>query len=529
MMKALLSLRFRALAGMFIQRTGQKKKQGAGTVVLFAFLYLYLLAVGCGMSALTFYALAGPYHTVGLDWLYFAMAGLMGLGMAVIGSVFTTQNQLYDANDNPLLLSMPIPPSRILLSRMIPLLALNLLFASIVMVPAYVVYGIVIGFEPQFLIGQILSIPAVALLAQSVACLLGWLLHLLMSRIHKSLASVLFMVVFLAGYWGIYYNANNILNSLILNSDAFANVLHRWVWPMYAMGRGCTGIVWHTLAFVVICAGIFALVYWILSITFLHTATLSFSGRKSRKLELSGTKASTASAAVIRKEIGKFLGTPVFLTNMGLGIMLTAVLPIAGIIFRDKVSQFLILLPGDITALLICGAMSFLVSTMCISTPTVSLEGKNLWILKSMPLSAGQILKAKLNMHILLTVPVTALAGLVLGITYECGFLGTMFCVLLPSLLTILNGVLGMVAGLKWARFDYINEAYPCKQSLSVAVSMFGMMGLPLGLGLLYGFVLADILTPIVFLALSSVLLAALCIGFYLLMTRWGTKQWNKF
>jgi len=531
MIKSLLAVRFRSLAAMFIQRNSRKKKQGAGTAVLFAVLYLYLGAVMCGMSGLTFYALAQPYHMLDLDWLYFAMAGLAGLGMAVIGSVFTTQNQLYDAKDNPLLLSMPIPPSRILLSRMLPLLALNLLFASIVMVPAIVVYAVWIDFQPLFLLLQIFSIPAIAVLAQAIACLLGWLLHLLMSRINKSFASVLFMVVFLAAYFGIYHNANDILNTLISNTAVLADAISAWVWPIYAMGQGCCGSVWQTAAFAAICSIAFALVYWVLSVTFLHTATKSYSGRKGRKLNLADTKTASATAAIIRKELGKFLGTPVFLTNMGLGILLTAAMPVAGIIFRKKVMQLitLLMLPNDVTALLICAILGFLVSTMCISTPTVSLEGKNLWVLKSMPVPPKQILNAKLGMHILLTVPVTALAGFVLGITYECGIAGLLFCFVVPALLALLNGVLGMVAGLKWARFDYVNEAYPCKQSVSVAVSMFGMMGLPLVLGLLYGFLLCDYLTPLVFLALSSLLLAGMCFGFYALMIHWGIKQWNRF
>ena len=35
---------------------------------------------------------------------------MMALTLSFVGSVFATQNQLYDANDNEFLLSMPIPP-----------------------------------------------------------------------------------------------------------------------------------------------------------------------------------------------------------------------------------------------------------------------------------------------------------------------------------------------------------------------------------------------------------------------------------
>ena len=528
-MKALLTVRFRSLAAMFIQR-GTKKK-GIGTTILFSFLYLYLGAVGCGMSGFLFYTLAEPYHMLGLDWLYFSMAGLMALGLAVFGSIFTTQNQLYEAKDNALLLSMPIQPGKILLSRMIPLLAINLLFASIVMVPAIVVYAVWVGFSPLMLIMQLLSIPAVALLAQAFACILGWLLHLAMSRINKSLASVLYMVIFLAAYWGIYYNANSILTSMISNSQAIAEAMNAWVWPIYALGKGCIGSLWHGMAAISICAILFAMVYGILTATFLRTATMSHTGKKRKTLRLNHSKVNSPIAAIVRKELGKFVATPVYLTNMGLGILLVPALVIAGILFRNKIKTTLalLMLTAEQFPLLICAILSFLISTMCISTPAVSLEGKNLWIMKSMPVSPKDVLCGKLVTHILLTVPVCLLGGFTLALAYGCSPAGILLCSIIPTLLALLNGLVGMTAGLKWAKFDYVNEAYPCKQSISVLVSMFGIMGLPFVLGLVYVFVLSEHLSATVFLLLSAILLALLCHGFYQLMIRWGTKKWTSF
>ena len=98
MTKALLRIRFRSLLAMFLQRNTGNKKQGIGMTILFAFLYLYLGAVMCGMSGFLFYTLSEPYHMMDLDWLYFAMAGLMGLGMAggAMGGGFNAAQQFYN-------------------------------------------------------------------------------------------------------------------------------------------------------------------------------------------------------------------------------------------------------------------------------------------------------------------------------------------------------------------------------------------------------------------------------------------------
>lgn len=528
MIKALVSVRFRALfAGMTAQAKKQKKKS-TGLIVLYVVLYLYLLGVIGGVMCLTFHSLSQAYHAAGLDWLYFAMAGLMALGLSVIGSVFTTQSQLYDAKDNTMLLSMPIPSKIILLSRMLPLLALNLLFGGIVMIPAIVMYAIFVQFSIVGILLQLTALLVICILAQSIACLLGWLLHLLLSKMNKSLASILYLVVFLAVYFSVYTKAGDILQAVASSGDQIAEVLQTWVWPLYAMGVGCLGDPLSLLIFAVIAAALFALVYWILSVTFLRTATSTRSSRKRRKLDMQRTKAVSPTQAIVRKELRKFLGCPVYLTNMGLGILLTAALPIAALCFRSTVLELLSILDptSALTPLLICTVLSFSVSTTCISTPSVSLEGKNIWILKSMPLSGKQILSGKLLLHILLAVPVTMLAGLILAAAFGCNLLGCLLSALIPGLLALLNGLLGMWAGLHWAKLDYISEAYPCKQSVSVLVAMFGMMGIPLVLGICYAF-LSVFISANLFLILCAFALAAVCCGLFRVIMTWGVQKWD--
>lgn len=528
MMKALLAVRFRALFAGMTKQGRQKKKQGVGTTVLLAVLYLYLGAMICGVMAMMFHSLAQPYHDAGLDWLYFSMAGTMALGLAVLGSVFTTQSQLYDAKDNDLLLAMPIPPGKILMSRMIPLLALNLLFAAIVMVPAMVVWAVFVRFSLLELLMQLICLIAVTLLAQAIACLLGWLLHLLLSKVNKSAASMIYMVAFLAIYFGIYSQAGEILTAMAVSGEAIARTLQHWVWPLYAMGLGSTGAIVYLLAFTGICTGIFALVYWLLSATFLHSATARRSGKR-RRLDIRQAKAASAGSAIIQKELRHFLGCPVYLTNMGLGLILTAVLTVAGLIFRNTLLEALSpVLPvlQSLVPLLICAMLAFLVSTICISAPSISLEGKNLWILKSLPLSSRQILLGKLNFHCLLSVPVTFLAGLILSWAYGCSFADILLCAAIPALLSILNGLLGLICNLKWPRFDWLSEAYPCKQAAPVAIVMFSVMGLPVVFGALY-YLLAQHISVTVFLLLAALILGAACFGLYKVLINWGVRKWE--
>ena len=532
MMKALLKVRLRAMLAGLMQQSRQKKKKSKGMTVLFAVLYVYVAVVVVGMMCLMFGQLAQPYHALGLDWLYFAMAGLMGLMFSVFGGVFSTQNQLYDAKDNDLLLSMPIKPGMILLSRMVPLLGLNLLFVGLVMLPASAMYAILVQFSLLNFLIQIFAVIAVCLLSQAICCLLGWGLHLLLSKMNKSFASVLYMVVFLGVYFAVYSQAGGIMNAMAMEGAAIASALQVWVWPIYALGMGCNGEILHFIAFVAICAAVFGAIYFLLSKTFLKAATSRRSAGK-RRLNMEQVKAATPTWAIIFKEWRHFLGSPVYLTNMGIGIILMAALAVAGVILRGKLLATLVEFAAvgmDLSGyiqLIICAVLAFLSCMNFVSAPSVSLEGKNLWILKSMPVTSKQIIHAKLKFHCLLTTPVAVVAGLVLAAAYGCGIADILLCAAIPGILSILCGLVGMVFGLKWARLEWLNEAYPCKQGAAVAITMFAMMGVPVVLGLAYFLFAGFGLTPTVFLVLCAAVLCAVCFGLYRLLMGWGIRKWD--
>ena len=525
MIGALLRLQFRALFGS-IARKNRGGTKGAGTVALL--LLIPLLAVSGVMTlSILFSTLLDAYHPAGLDWLYFAMAGLMALALSVFGSVFLAQSTLYNAKDNDALLSMPIPPRLILLSRMIPLLAYCAVFIWLVLGTAVGVYAVKAGLSFAAWMCCLLSAINLPLMSLAIICLLGWGLNLIMGRMNKTLASVIYTALFLGIYFYIYFQAGPILNSLAGSGASIAGTLQLWVWPLYAMGRGCAGDFGVFCGFPAITLVLFVLVYWFLSVTFLRNARKQHI-HKRRRMDLKDLRVGSVSKALGRKELYRFLGSPVYLTNMGLGVLMVAAIGVAGLIFREKVLWFISLLPEltELAPLMLCGMVGFLATTTCVSAPSVSMEGKNLWILKALPVSPREILRAKLRFHCLLTMPVSAAAGLVLSMAYGFGVWDIVLCTLCPGLLSFLCGVLGMVSGLRWARLDWTNEVGPVKQSTAVLVAMLGMMGVIFVNGfacyLLYG-----LLTPTQFLVVVCLELAAASACLYRIMLNWGARKWE--
>ena len=117
MLKLLLKNRFLFLMDKL---TGQKKGKKVPTAAILALITAGFIALLVGVGYLLSWLL-GPlfdgFSKAGLIWLYYAIAGTIALFGAFVFTFTYAQGAIYEADDNELLLSMPIRPSVILASR----------------------------------------------------------------------------------------------------------------------------------------------------------------------------------------------------------------------------------------------------------------------------------------------------------------------------------------------------------------------------------------------------------------------------
>ena len=155
MLKALIKKELRQLVSIYTvsRKTGKKRSAGAavGMIILFMFIGFSFAMLAYGMAD----TLVSALIPAGRNAFYFAMMGLFALAFGVIGSVFSTYAILYKAKDNDFLLSMPIPPRYILLSRMLVVLLTSFFFCLIIWLPSMIAYGSAAGYSSPALIYQI--------------------------------------------------------------------------------------------------------------------------------------------------------------------------------------------------------------------------------------------------------------------------------------------------------------------------------------------------------------------------------------
>jgi len=131
-------------------------------------------------------------------------------------------------------------------------------------------------------------------------------------------------------------------------------------------------------------------------------------------------------------------------------------------------------------------------STTIISAPSLSMEGKSLWIVRSAPVSSGEILTAKAYLHILVSLPFILISATICNFVVRDGLVVTLLMYLLPIAVTTLFAFFGVIVNLKFPKFDWINETAAVKQGASTMITMFAGFGFLASFGLLYFFLLKD-------------------------------------
>ena len=528
MLKALIRTRLQALFSGIFRRGGRKKKASVGMKVLLSLLMFYIVACFFWLFGGIFTQICRPFFAAGIGWFYFGFAGLMAFALMFIGSVFATQTQIYEAKDNDLLLSMPIPPSYILISRMLMLLIMNLLFELLVVLPAVAVYiigGMTVTFVGAIIFAAVFFL--LPLLSFSLSGGIGWMLAVASSKVrNKSLVTTVLSLLFLAAYFYLYSRMNEYIKTLIVSGTAIASKVRGAAAPVYWLGSAIAEHNGRSLLLFALCSVVpFLAVTFILAKSFIKIATERHGSAKiiyrERTMKVSGQK-----AALLKRELRHFVSSPMYMMNAALGVVFIVIAGVLLIIKKDDAESLLAQIPGlrGYVGIYAVAAMCLISCTNIVSAPSVSLEGKSIWIVRSMPVPTADVLMAKVWMHVSVCLPAVLFTSVTAAVVLKLQPVMMVFMIITPALMTVFGGLFGVAANLKFPKMDWISETVAVKQSISVILSMFGTAAAVLLPGLAYIFLASGYVSDEVYTVIFTSILIVFCLLLYRWISTKGTK-----
>lgn len=524
MLKTLLKKQMAEIFRNYFYDPKKNKMRSKGATIAYIALYA-LLMVGLlgGMFALMAVGLCGPLVEAGMDWLYYLLIGLIAVLLGTFGSVFSTYSSLYLSKDNDLLLSMPIPVRCVMASRLLGVYLLGLMYAAVVIVPGVIVYWITAPVTAGAIVGGVLMVLLVSVIVMVLSCLLGWVVARISLKLkNKSFITVILSLLFLAAYYFVYYKAQALITLLVENAAVYGMKIRGSAYLLYLFG--CVGAGdWLAMLIVTVTqALLLALTMWGIARSFLKIATATGSVKKVR-FEHKAVRAQSTQRALLGKELRRFTASPNYMLNCGFGILMLTAAGIALLIKGRALAQLLDGVFGagaDIVPVLLSAALCLLASMNDMAAPSVSLEGKSLWLAQSLPVTPWQVLRAKLDTQLLLTGVPMLFCSLCAVITLPGGAAEMALAVVVALLYTLLSALAALALGLRLPNLTWTNEITPIKQGGCVMLALFANWFYAIALGGLY-FLCGRYLSAAAYLALAAAITAVVCA----LLLRWVKQR----
>ncbi len=520
MLKILLKKQFLEVFRSYFYDAKKNRMRSKGAIAGF-FIFFFVIMVGFlgGMFAFLSLGLCGPLTEAGMGWLYFLVMSGIAVFLGAFGSVFNTYAGLYLAKDSDLLLAMPIPVRTIMAARLLNVYLLGALYSSVAMIPALVISWVITGPTVSRVMCGILLLLIVTVLVLLLSCGLGWIVAKISVKLkNKSFITVLISLACIGIYYFVYFNAHKYIQQLVQNALVYGEKIRGTASVLYFFGRIGEGSWPAAAVFAAVTFLLFLAVWHILSRSFLRLATAGNQGGRIRYRERK-IKTRSSFGAFLAKEFSRFTSNPNYMLNCGLGVLM---LPAAGVLLLLKGTELCQAVDGFLTgrpdsaAVLICTALCLLCSMNNSAVPSVSLEGRSLWIPLSLPLRPGTVLRAKAAVQMILTAAPLLIAGICAAVVIPASAeIRVMLC-LMPLSFAVFLAMYGMVLGVCMPILVWTNETVPIKQNGAVLLFIFSSWGfsmLPGGLYLLAGYRIGAAL----YLFLWTIVLAGLSV----LLLRW--------
>lgn len=530
MYKILLRKQFSELFSRMMQKSVGGIRYVKVRIFVFAALALYIL----GLVGYLFYSMAeamcASLYGAGLSWLYFALMGIMTTMLGLVGSIFIAYSALYQARDNELLLSMPILPGAILFSRMAVIYLMGFFFEIVAWIPITIQYFRAAGWSLTVLAANLVILLILPLLSLVLSCILGWVIALLSAHFRSNVAvTVILTLGFVGVYYYFYLKASEYLKMILLNSKAVSEKIKAALYLFYHLGYGAAGNVHSLFIFVCMILAVSAVTYAVLAKSFIRLLTAKKGAAKVKYRERA-VRAAKPEEALLRKEFMRLTGSPAYMLNCGCGAVMLILMAGAAIVKGRWLKGMLLLLyPGleKMLPLFLCAAVAAISSMNTLTAPSISLEGRNLWLPKSLPVSAYQVLMAKLKLHLLVSGIPTVICAVVLNVVTGQNAAS---CILVPVcclLFVIVCASFGLLVNLKLPNFTWTNETVAVKQSMSVTITILAPWCVIAALGFLY-YAVWTILSAELYLMLSALMLGILAAVLMWMLKTKGTRMFEK-
>ena len=429
-------------------------------------------AVGFGLLAvmLVGYCLA-LCAALSLNGAEGVIPGACALSVSVLAFVLTLFNAngyLFGLRDHDLLMSLPVKARSVVVARFYHMYVRALPWYGVLSLSMMVGHGV--AARPPATaylawVGLSILLPIIPMLA---AALVGFLVVRISVglRLRVAVQTVLMVAVTLA-----FLLLQPLIEGLA-EDGAVTDVLARAVDTILASSRlyppaawfagAVAGSVIDGLLLVSAAALAFAATFTVVGRSFASINSELATHAARHDFRLGEQRRRGVTMALVHKEWRRLTGSAIYLTNSIIGLVMAVVLGVVALVvdFRELLVTLTQGVPLDPVAIhpAIPFAVHFLCGMVATTAASPSLEGRNYWVVRSLPIEPTRLYQAKMLFNLVLTLPPTLFANACLCLSARVDALDALLYVALGCVLCAGSSAWGCVFGIRFMRLDWERE-----------------------------------------------------------------------
>ena len=427
---------------------------GIGLILMFALMMIAYFTYNAHIVTKEFINLSPN------DQQYAPFAMFSNISTIVMITLFTIvlkANGNTYSTDADLLLSMPFKKEEIIVAKSLSLFITDFALLFSVSFPSIVVYYIMVkGTSFSLLINSTLLLITLTLLSSALSQILNFILRNISKKTKLvSLIQTLLMIVLLGVFLLFNFYVNDVLtkNTSMNLDEALNKVLPVKLIFDYLLNNNW--LIYIALLFVTVVLFVISVILTAINYGAKHVYTNS-----NKKITYNEQ---SIFMNIFKKEASRYFNFPLYIMNTSIGVLLvigaSIYVLIQGRDFVDLIVYQLLALSSNHTPFIILFLTSAILSTVCTTYCSISLEGKTFWILKVLPIDEKQVIYGKVLFNLFI-----CLIGIVISSFLMCFVLGFeyyLLFVVFQSLVCFFISSLGMYLNLEFPKLVWDNEIVP--------------------------------------------------------------------
>ena len=450
----------------------RKKGRYAASGVLMAFLLLFVGFSMGGQSVITTMALVEQ----GIPQLSIFMSLLSALTIGILFGLLRAANSP-GSKDAELLLSLPAGRVTVVCSKVVTQYIFDAPLMIMIFAPTVIAYYVLAGASTGELLRGLILTLLLPLIPISLSYLLGAILAYLQEKFKMtSIITTGILMLLVVGYMFVNFKSSSILAGVTDGGNTSALAMIEKFAPLSWL----THFVLDGSALPVLFSLLMLIVPFYLGVRLYSYAFGRPKNGYSSNSKVVAYAQRSPRKALLDKEVKRYLACSIYVFNTAFSpLMLIVIAAVLAVVGPDQLIKGMELpieaqsmISKDFTWVIIAAVFCLFPAMTSTTASSISLEGKQLWILKAHPVRTEDIFWSKYMLNILLLVPVSVLSAIFIGVRVQMSPLEIIGFASVLAFLGILVSLLGLIVNLLFPRFDWDSETAVVKQSMSVLMAM---------------------------------------------------------